>query len=106
MQIELPTTKLKVELIEKLGWGLREKIKAVMLGDIGVDAKEAQKATISGEALYNAKVKAMELCIVKMTDEEGNEVKFNEAWLDTLDEADGNILYEAVDKIAQTTKKD
>ena len=111
MQVELPTSKIKVELIEKLGWGLRQKIKAVMLGDIGVDANKADHATITGEALYNAKVKAMELCIVKMTAEPageetvGKEIKFSEAWLDQLDEEDGEALYDAVDAIAQTAKK-
>jgi hypothetical protein len=105
MQIELPVSKLKVELIEKLGWGHREKIKAVMLGDISVNAKNADKATINGENLFKAKVKAMEMCIVKMTDSDGKDVPFTEAWLDNLGEEDGNLLYSKVDEIAQVAKK-
>lgn len=105
MQVELPVSKTKVDLIEKLGYGAREKIKAVMMGSIGVDANERDKATLSGEALRLGKVRAMEICIIKMTDTEGKEIKFTEEWLDVLDQEDGEALYDAIDEIAKAVKK-
>lgn len=101
MQVELPVSKVKVDLIEKIGWGIREKIKAAMMGKIDFDVKTEDQASILADNLYRGKVRAMETCIVKMTAEDGTEVKFNEGWLDTLDQEDGDVLYTAIDNLAK-----
>jgi hypothetical protein len=104
MQVELPVSKIKVDLIEKIGWGVREKIKAAMMGKIGVDMKDADQASISGDGLFQGKLRAMQVCITKMTAEDGTEVKFTEDWLDTLDQEDGDALYLAIDELAKGKK--
>ncbi len=103
MQIELPVSKIKVDLIEKLGWGIRQKIKAAMMGKINFDVKNADDAEVAllAENMYRGKVRAMQLCITKMTAEDGTEVTFSEDWLDFLDEEDGETLYTAIDSIAK-----
>ena len=101
MQVELPVSKIKVDLIEKMGWGIREKIKAAMMGKLEFDTKKEDELAMSADNLYRGKVRAFEACIVKMTAEDGTEVKFNEDWLDALDQADGDILYNAIDTLAK-----
>lgn len=93
----------EVELIDNLTWGQQEQLRGVILSGMKMSMKR-EDAEMSGDVLMAAKYKALELCIVSIT-EDGKETKYSKAWVDNLSVADGDKLMDAVDAITNPEKK-
>lgn len=102
MTIELSNA--KVELIDQLTWGQREAINAAMLSNVSVGTK-SEGMNISAQALSAAKYKALEVCVVKVTEEGGEEHPYSKEWMDGLTVEDGDKLFDAVNAITNPEKK-
>lgn len=89
LKIEL--SKHSVEVKEELSWYEIEEVKA-LTNRADVD-RTGQKATVTGQGQFEAKIKLMELAIVSITEKEGGaKIPFSVDWLKTLNLADGNKL--------------
>lgn len=93
----------EVELKEELTWGEEEELQSIIRG--GVQIKDFDQSTKKGDIQIDpsittaAKYKTFELCIKKIIDAEGNEVKYSKEWIYNLSRVDGNKLMDAVDKV-------
>lgn len=101
-QVKLSNT--TVEIIDELTWGQREEIRSAMLSQSKMSARD-QDLQIDGTALVAARKKSFEVCITKITDSEGTEIQYSEAWLNGLSVSDGDTLFEAIDKVTNPEKK-
>lgn len=121
MQVQL--SKYTVDLKDHLGWGDSEVIKAEMMSALRVNAelkqqvkKQADAANASGKpigsdpfnltglamdgkAILAARIKAAELCIIKIVDNNGQVIPFSQDWLYSMNKADGEKLMVEVDKL-------
>jgi hypothetical protein len=99
-------SKSTVEIVDAITWGQKEQIQAAMLSGlkIGGSGAGAHGIDFSAEALSRAKYKAIEVCVLKIT-EDGKDVPFSREWLDNLSVADGDALYAAVDAVTNPEKK-
>jgi len=98
----------KVEIIENLTWGIQEEIKssvmsAMKISDISDISKP--KMDIDPSAILKTKYKTLELCIKKITLNDGTEIAYSKEWMDNLSIEDGDKLFDAVDSITNPKKK-
>jgi len=96
----------KVNIIDKITWGMQEQIRAAMLGGIrmsGVSDKEKKEISrdieFNGEALLRGKYKTMELCISGILEKDGTETKYSKDWIDNLSVSDGDTLYTTINDL-------
>lgn len=97
-----------VEVIEKLTWGQQERIREAMMGGIkvhGLTDKEKQSLDLDAAVLSKAKYKTLELCVKKITLNDGTEVSYSADWMDNLSIEDGDTLFEAVNEATTSKKK-
>jgi len=103
-----------VTIRDTVTWGMEERIKGAMIGSFSMkgipNSAEAAKDTdvrISGEGLFEAKIKTIEVFVEKI--EEKNEdgtskvVPFTRDWLENLSPADGKKLSDAIDAVDSET---
>lgn len=98
----------KVELVERLTWGMQEQIRSAMMGGFrvsGLTDKDKQNIEVNGEVLGKMKYKAIELCVKKITLNDGKEIPFTTEWLNDLSIEDGDKLYAAVNEVTNGKKK-
>lgn len=99
----------EVELIEKMTWGVQEQIRAAMLGGFkikgSIKSGEASDVDLDPAVIVSAKFKTIELCVKKITLEDGKEIPYSKKWMENLSIEDGDILFDAVDKITNPEKK-
>ena len=93
----------QVEIADKITWGQKEQIQNAMLSGVKMEA-QSQRVDFNAEALSAAKYKAIEVCVVKIT-QDGQEVPYSREWLDNLSIEDGDKLYEAVEGVTAPAKK-
>lgn len=97
-----------VELIEAPTWGMQEIIKEAFNSGVritGLNGKEGDQnleMKVTGQSA--AKYKAIELCVKKITLNDGSEIKYSNDWVSALSIEDGNTLFDAVD-VTMTPKK-
>lgn len=106
MIIEL--SKATVELKDELNWWDVQEIRATQ--------NEGMRVTNLGENMTNAElvmdakttlqmtIKTFEKVIMKIT-EDGKSFSFSENWLKTLNQEDGDKLFDEVNKVAKLGKK-
>ncbi|MEQ9135761.1 MAG: hypothetical protein RLO51_11170 [Thalassobaculum sp.] len=92
-----------VEIVEKITWGQKEQIQQAMLSGLKV-AGGGQAVDFDPEAISRAKYKAIEVCVLKIT-EGDKEVPYSREWLDNLSVEDGDALYAAIDAVTNPAKK-
>jgi hypothetical protein len=109
MQIEL--TEYNVTIREKMTWGAKEAISSegmsalIMTGDPKKIEQALNggggntKVQLNGEAIFAAKMKAIEVFIEKITNKDGKLVPFSINWLKDLPIEDGDKLDDAVSAI-------
>lgn len=96
----------KVELIEGLTWGQQEQIRQSMLEGVKVHGvNERQSLDLDASVISKAKYKALEVCVKKITLNDGTEIAYSREWMDNLSVADGDILSKAVDEVTNPSKK-
>lgn len=96
-----------VEIVDKITWGQKEQIKATMMASLrGAQGSKEKQAELSfsADAMLAAKYKAIEVCVVKIT-QEGEDIPFSHQWLDNLSIEDGDKLYDAVEAVTDPEKK-
>ena len=96
-------SKSEVEVVEAITWGQKEQIQSAMLSGLKMSGA-GQAFDFNAEAISRAKYKAIEVCIVKIT-EGDKDVPFSREWLDALAVEDGDALYAAVDAVTNPAKK-
>lgn len=113
--VKLDDCKCTVELIDELKWGQKEKINEALYSGIKLksgkpksvqDAKKDMDADaeFDATALTRSTYVAIEVCVKKITDNNGNKVEFTRDWLDNLSIADGDKLNREVNKITEGEK--
>jgi len=95
--------KFKVEIKEEISWGERELINAEYAKLVKPDMK-SQEMEMSLEGVFDVKYKALEICVISITNLEGEKIAYSKDWAFNLSQEDGNKLYEAVDNVI-TEKK-
>lgn len=96
-----------VELADSVNWGMKEEIKAAMIGSVRMSAlstREQQNIELNAANLVNAKYKAAELVVKKIVLNDGTTVPFSKEWMYNLSQDDGNALHEAVDEVTDAKK--
>ena len=101
--MELPITGFKVDIVTYLTWGEKEDIQSAMMNDVSVNAK-GESSGLSLKAITEAKYKAFECTIKKITTKEGTDVPYSKEWIRDLHSSDGEFLYTAIDELSK--KKD
>lgn len=99
-----------VEFIEKLTWGMQEKIRQTLYGalkmqNMSMSNPSSARVEFSPEAVTNSRYKAIEICIKKITADDGTEIKYSEDWLNNLSVEDGDAIYARANAIANPEKK-
>lgn len=94
----------KVEIIDHLTWGQRERINAALLGSVKVGTA-AQNFEINADGMSAAKYKALEVCVVNVVEADGTTHPFSKEWMDNLTVEDGDKLFDAVNAITNPEKK-
>lgn len=97
-----------VHLVEKITWGIQEKIRGAMYSGIKPNlSKENQSNGVEFDmsAIQEAKYKAFELCILKIVQDDNSEIAYSREWIDNLSIEDGDAVSESVDKLTETKKK-
>jgi len=97
-----------VEIVEQITWGMQEQIRSAMLGGFrvsGMTDKEKQNFELDPSVLAKAKYKALELCVKKITTNDGKTSEYSKEWMDNLSIEDGDKLFEAVNAITNPKKK-
>lgn len=97
-------SKSTVEIVDAITWGQKEQIQSAMLSGLKVTGGGGQAFDFNAEALSRAKYKAIEVCVLKIT-EDDKDVPFSREWLDALSVDDGDTLYAAVDAVTNPAKK-
>jgi len=98
----------KVEILDRLTWGMQEEIRSAMLGGIKMHGlTDAQRGDIelNPSALMAAKYRALELCVVKVVSSDGSESAYSREWMNALSIEDGDTLLEAVNDVTSPKKK-
>lgn len=102
-----------VELNEHMTYGMNEEIKATTVSAMRISANMADKirsgekqgdVRMDGNAIVAGKFKAAEVLITKITDKDGNEVKYTTDWHKNLSIADGEMLEDAIEEIKEQKK--
>lgn len=107
----MKTIKLEVgtvEIVDKLTWGQQEAIRAEILGGVkmtGLTDKEKQNLELDPSALSRAKYKSIEVCVKKITLNDGTEVKYSKEWMDDLSIEDGDKLFAAINEVTNNIEK-
>lgn len=91
----------EVEIIDELTWGQSEQVQTAIMAGAKLDPSGL--SGIDAAAFLEAKYKLLEVAVVKVVTEGGEEKPFSRGWMDSLPVADGNKLFDAVD--ALTKKK-
>ncbi len=97
-----------VDIVDKITWGMQEEIRNAMLGGIrvsGLSDLEKRNMELDPSVLGKAKYKALELCVKKITDNDGKESSYSKEWMDGLSVEDGDILFAAVNEVTDPKKK-
>jgi hypothetical protein len=115
MQIEL--TEYVVTIREKMTWGAKEAIQSegmsalIMTGDprkieqtLNGGGNNA-KVQLNGEAIFAAKLKAIEVFIESITTRDGKAIPFSMDWLKNLPVEDGDKIDNAVTEIRSKIKE-
>lgn len=97
-------SKSSVEIVDAITWGQKEQIQSAMLSGLKMTGGSGQSFDFSAEALSRAKYKAIEVCVLKIT-EGDKDLPFSREWLDALTVEDGDALYAAVDAVTNPAKK-
>jgi len=128
MQVQLKN--YTITLKDRLGWGDTEIIQAEMMGALRINAEmkkkvdEAAKTAdadgtpmgedpfelsgmqMDGKAILAARIKAAELCIEKIVQDNGQVVTFSKDWLYNLSKNCGTKLMLEVDKLRRAVESD
>jgi len=97
----------KVEIKDAITWGDQEAIRATMLGGVKMSSNTnvGQNVDFDASSLLSAKYKALEVCIVKITDQEGKHIAYTKDWMNNLSIEDGDVLYSEVEAVTNPVKK-
>jgi hypothetical protein len=94
MEKQIKLSEHTVELVDRLTWGMVEKIRSSMAKALKVNGTNDFSVDASG--LSEGKYIALEVTIAKITDKEGKEVAFSRDWMNDLSIEDGDKLMTAV----------
>lgn len=107
IKIEL-SNKTIVEVVDKLTWGMKEQITSSLMDGFkvsNIDKKEDMKFAVNSASLLEGKYQTIELCVKKIVDSEGKEIKYTREWMENLSPEDGDKLYEEINKVTSPEKK-
>lgn len=95
--MRLEKTNLEVTLKDELTWGEAQDIEAVLVEGVTVGAAGIEK--VNKNVIRDQKYKSLEICIVKIEDGDGKEIKFSKEWMNNLPQSDGESLELAVAEV-------
>lgn len=98
----LELSKSKVEIKNELSWWDLQEINSVQMS--GVQLDNTGLKGFDSSSMFKATVKLIEKSIISIN-ADGADIKYSEDWLRTLSVSDGDMLYDAVQKLSNPAKK-
>lgn len=109
---DMDSKKYDVELKTRLSWGEKENIQEELTKGAGFNMKagktskpEDMDISYDPTVLRKSKYVAMETVISSIKDEDNKEINFSKDWADNLTSESGDELYNKIDEINNTQKK-
>ncbi len=94
--LNLTNYDVKIKEKEDLTYGDVEDIQYALMEAVDIDGR-GQMKSVKGQEMKKARRSTTKRVIVEIKDENGEEVKFSDKWLDNLPAEDGMKLMEEVD---------
>jgi len=94
--LNLTNYDVKIKEKEDLTYGDVEDIQYALMEAVDIDGR-GQMKSVKGQEMKKARRSTAKRVIVEIKDENGEEVKFSDKWLDNLPAEDGMKLMEEVD---------
>lgn len=98
----------KVEVLDKITWGMQEALRTAMLSGVkvkGITEADLQKMELDASIIGTTRYKLLEMCVKKITLNDGKEIAYSKQWMDELCIEDGDKLFNAVNDISKPIKK-